>query len=124
LTHRENPVTNFALSDATCAATVWRVGQRVAVVAEGLTLASLAFTHNTWWGPRVGLAGRSLSLILGAPPGVYAVAQFSAALVGGYGLHKATQIQLTHSLKGALVSTLGPIKVISWFQNLLLSNGV
>ena len=27
---------------------VWRVGQRVAIVAEGLTLGSLAFTHNTW----------------------------------------------------------------------------
>ena len=59
---------------------VWRMGQAVAIAAEGLTLASLAFAHNTWWGPGIGLAGRSLGLIL-ATPGAYAMANFSAMLL-------------------------------------------
>jgi hypothetical protein len=59
---------------------IWRMGQAGAVAAEGLTLASLAFAHNAWWGANIAVAGRALGFIFKVPA-AYAVTQLSAALL-------------------------------------------
>jgi hypothetical protein len=58
----------------------WRFGRAVGIAWEGVTLASLAFTRNTWWGPAGVAAGRALGLMFDDGR-AYSYAYFSFGLL-------------------------------------------